>query len=516
VTLPATLPLPERVRGDYDGRNVLVAGAGVSGVAAAEVLLRAGARVTVVDAVESARTEALALLGARVQIGLSVPPDGTELVVTSPGWRPDAPLLCAAAAAGVEVIGEVELAWRVQPQHPGHGSAAGHRGRGSAPGHRGRGTAPWLGVTGTNGKTTTVRMLEAILRAAGLRTVAAGNVGLPLLQAVLDPDPYDVLAVELSSFQLHWTSRVACTAGAVLNLAPDHLDWHGSMAAYAADKRTIWRGAGRAVFNGDDPRCRKLAEGRDDTHPFHLGPPEPGGLGVVDGELVDAAFPTVGATGPEPGLVLARVADVGLSGSHNVANALAAAALARSLTVLAAPAGEGPAGEAGDRPAYEVEPAAVRDGLRAVRPGAHRNVVVGTVDGLTWVDDSKATNPHAAAASLSAYPSVVWIAGGLLKGADVDDVVREHAARLSAAVLLGRDRAAVRQAIARHAPHLPVREVERTDDGAMAEVVEHARALASPGDTVLLAPAAASMDMFRDYAARGDAFAAAVAARAQR
>ncbi len=200
--------------------------------------------------------------------------------------------------------------------------------------------------------------------------------------------------------------------------------------------------------------------------------------------LTDRAF---GA--PGEAAVLAAVTDVRPAAPHNVANALAAAALAR---------------------AYGVPPDAVRGGLRAFEPQPHRISLVGRVGGVDYVDDSKATNPHAAAASLAAYPAVVWIAGGLLKGADVDDLVVAAAAGLRAAVLLGADRAKIRQALARHAPNVPVIEVSGTDTGVMDHVVTEAAALARPGDTVLLAPAAASLDMFANYGARGDAFAAAV------
>jgi UDP-N-acetylmuramoylalanine--D-glutamate ligase len=329
-------------------------------------------------------------------------------------------------------------------------------------------------------------MLALILTAAGHRTVAAGNVGLPLLTAALDP-AYDVLAVELSSFQLHWSSTLRPVAGAVLNLAPDHLDWHGSMSAYAAAKARIWAGE-TSIGNADDEITRTLlgrAPGRRVT--FTLRPPRSGELGVVDDLLVDRAFADV----PEEATELATLADLTVSGGHNVANALAAAALARARGVSAE---------------------AVRAGLRAFVADPHRNALVATVDGVRWVDDSKATNPHAAAASLAAYDSVVWIAGGLLKGADVDDLVRDAAARLRAVVLLGSDRQPLRDALSRHAPDVPVVEVERLDTEAMSEVVAAARRLARSGDTVLLAPAAASMDCFRDYQQRGELFAALVTA----
>jgi len=439
--------------------SVVVAGAGVSGAAAARVLRERGARVTVVDASEQ-RAEPLRADGFTV-LSLDEPPPGTALVVTSPGWRPDAPLLVAAAAAGVEVLGEVELAWRL----------------------RADGAAPWLAVTGTNGKTTTVQMLAAMLTAAGRRTVAAGNVGLPLLDAVLEP--YDVLAVELSSFQLHWSSTIRPHTAVVLNVAPDHVDWHGSLDSYAAAKGRIHAPGTVAVYNREDPESVRLAAGAGARAGFTLGSPAPGELGVVEDLLVDRAFADV----PGEATVVAELGDLTVPGVHNVANALAAAALARS---------------------YGVPADAVRDGLRAFTPDPHRNALVATVGDVAWVDDSKATNPHAAAASLAAYGSVVWVAGGLLKGADVDDLVRQAAPRLRAVVLLGTDRQPFRDALERHAPDVPVVEVDRLDTGAMLDVVSAARGLARPGDTVLLAPAAASMDCFRDYKQRGDLFAQAV------
>ena len=449
----------------YDGLPVVVAGAGVSGAAAARALRDRGARVTVVDASEE-RAEPLRADGFTV-LATDVPPPGTGLVVTSPGWRPDSPLLVASAAAGLPVVGEVELAWRLRPA----------------------GAGPWLAVTGTNGKTTTVRMLAAVLGAAGRRTVAAGNVGLPLVEAVLAAQPYDVLAVELSSFQLHWSTRLRPHTAVVLNVAPDHVDWHGSLQAYADAKGRVHAPGTVAVYNREDAESVRLAAAavqRGSARAgFTLGSPAAGEVGVVEDLLVDRAFPDVAGEAT----LLATLADLPVPGAHNVANALAAAALARS---------------------YGVPAEAVAAGLRGWTPDPHRNAVVPTSDGLTWVDDSKATNPHAAAASLAAHPSVVWIAGGLLKGADVDELVADAADRLRAVVLLGTDRAPFREALRRHAPDVPVVEVDRLDTGAMLDVVSAARDLARPGDTVLLAPAAASMDGFRDYKQRGELFASAV------
>jgi UDP-N-acetylmuramoylalanine--D-glutamate ligase len=459
------------VTSPYEGMPVVVAGAGVSGAAAARALAGRGARVTVVDASEE-RAEALRAQGFEV-VATDAPPAGTALVVTSPGWRPAAPLLVASCAAGIEVVGEVELAWRL----------------------RRPGAAPWLAVTGTNGKTTTVRMLASVLAAAGLRTVAAGNVGLPLLDAVDgEHGELDVLAVELSSFQLHWSSTVRPHTAVVLNLAPDHVDWHGSLDAYAAAKGRIYAPGTVAVCYREDPESVRLAAGSERRVGFTLAAPRANELGVVEDLLVDRAFSWPGS-GDVPGeaTVLATTDDVAVPGAHNRANALAASALARS---------------------YGVPASAVRDGLRAFRPDPHRQALVATVDGVAWVDDSKATNPHAAAASLASHPSVVWIAGGLLKGAEVDDLVRTAAPALRAVVLLGTDRAPFLEALRRHAPDLPVVGVERLDTGAMSDAVARARALARPGDTVLLAPAAASMDCFRDYRQRGEQLAAAVEALA--
>ena len=447
---------------EYRGRRVLVAGAGVSGVPVAEALLAAGAEVTVVDRRTSDALERLEAAGARVLLGATEVPAGTQEVVTSPGWRPDHPLL---AGAGVEVYSEPELAWRL----------------------RGPDAAPWLAVTGTNGKTTTVTMLASILRAAGLRTAAVGNIGTPLLTAALDPS-YDVLAVELSSFQLHWSSTLAPRAGVVLNLADDHLDWHGGRDAYAGAKTAVWRGNAVAVGNADDARVTGLlaGSGAPRTASFTLGTPRPGELGVVEDLLVDRAFVADAAHAAEE---LGTLAEVRPPGPHNVANALAAAALAR---------------------AHGVPAAAVRAGLAGYTPEPHRNARVAEVGGVTYVDDSKATNPHAALASLLSYPRVVWVAGGLFKGVDTDDLARTVAPRLAGAVLLGAERDLLAQALARHAPDVPVIDVAATDDGAMVEVVEAAARLAVPGDVVLLAPAAASLDMFRGYAHRGESFAAAV------
>jgi UDP-N-acetylmuramoylalanine--D-glutamate ligase len=416
------------------------------------------------------------------------------LVVTSPGFPPTAPVLAAAAAAGVPIWGDVELAWRLD--------AAGHYG----PPRR------WLVVTGTNGKTTTTSMLHAMLVADGRRAALCGNIGDPVLDVL--SEPVDVLAVELSSFQLFWAPSLRPGAGVVLNVAEDHLDWHGSMDAYAVAKARVLDGR-VAVVGMDDPVAAGLLPGAIAPVKvgFRLGEPEVGELGVKHGMLVDRAFAGDIDLGP--------VASISVAGPVGVLDALGAAALARAVGVA---------------------PASIAAALANFQVGRHRAERVAVVDGVSYVDDSKATNPHAAEASLTAYPRVVWVAGGLLKGASVDDLVSHVADRLAGAVLIGQDRAVVAEALSRHAPDVPVIEVVTREDAVvhetnesgvthetrvvdasapglgarvMTEVVAAATSLARPGDTVLLAPAGASFDQFAGYADRGDAFTAAVRAAAR-
>lgn len=477
---------------DLAERNVLVTGARVTGQAILAALAPLGVRATLTDDSPNA-------LAAAAQHGVDVIDPGAavvqitgfDLVVTSPGFPPTAPVLAAAAAAGVPIWGDVELAWRLD-----------RSGRFGAP-------RQWLVVTGTNGKTTTTSMLHAMLEAAGRRAALCGNIGDPVL-SVLD-QPSDVLAVELSSFQLHWAPSLRPDAGVVLNVAEDHLDWHGSMAAYAHDKARVL--TGRVAVGGlDDAVAADLLAASPAAVKvgFRSGTPARGELGVRDGVLVDNAF--------ADGLELAAAATIPVAGPVGVLNALAAAALARAVDV--------PAG-------------AIGDALAGFRVGRHRAEVVAVADGITYVDDSKATNPHAAQASVTAFPRVIWVAGGLLKGASVDEMVAATADRLVGAVLIGRDRAVVANALARHAPDVPVVELVTGEDSevlekdgsavtrvtrvinvdarpladaVMAAVVETARGLARPGDTVLLAPAGASFDQFTGYGHRGDAFAAAVRA----
>lgn len=481
------------------GQRVLVAGGRVSGQATIEPLVLLGAAVTVADST-LAVAERCAELGAEIVSTASIEenPDSIgayALVVTSPGFRPDAPILAAAAGHGIPIWGDVEFSWRVD-----------HSGLYGPP-------RKWLVVTGTNGKTTTTSMLASILEAAGLPGRACGNIGLPVLDVLKDTAPrVEYLAVELSSFQLHWAPSVRPDAGVVLNVAEDHLDWHGGMTAYAEAKARALSGK-VAVVGLDDAIAAKLGTKADAdlVVGFRLGIPAAQELGVVDGHLVDNAF---GDNVP-----LAEAADIDPPGPAGVMDALAAAALAR---------------------AVGIEADAVRVGLAAHQVGPHRGAVVGTVGSVVFVDDSKATNPHAARPSILAHERVVWIAGGLLKGASVHELVTEVGSRLVGAVLLGRDAGDIEEALARHAPDVPIVRVVTEDDahvntihsssaqvvvlpaGSGADAVMHsvvAQAAqlaggyaAKPASAVVLAPAAASLDMFGSYGHRGDSFAAAVRA----
>jgi UDP-N-acetylmuramoylalanine--D-glutamate ligase len=491
---------PDAARGPISdlkpGTPVLVAGGGVTGRSVLAALTPLGVTATLCDDDPATRQQFADAGTATVSSSTAAQHIADyALVVTSPGFPPTAPVPAAAESAGVPVWGDVELAWRLD--------ASGHYG----PARR------WLAVTGTNGKTTTTSMLHAMLTAADLSSRLCGNIGSPVLDALREPA--ELLAVELSSFQLHWAPSVRPEAGVVLNIAEDHLDWHSSLADYAAAKARVLRGR-VAVAGLDDPRAAALlsASQAPVRVGFRLGEPAAGELGVRDGMLVDRAFFSAGFDD----LTLAAVSSIPVPGPVGVLDALAAAALARSIGVPAQ---------------------AIADALASFRVGRHRAEVVAVVDQISYVDDSKATNPHAAEASVLAYPRVVWIAGGLLKGASVHETVARIAPRLVGAVLIGRDRAEIAEALSRHAPDVPVVQVVTGEDAVMhapaespvtyvAKVVPSsdetvgirvmnaavaaARDLARPGDTVLLAPAGASFDQFTGYADRGDAFAAAVRA----
>ena len=473
---------------DWRGLRVVVLGLGVTGFAAADTLAELGADVLVLtSSADDERAGLVDVIGARLVVGplddapASLMEHRPDLVIASPGVRPDHPVLAWAEQTGVPVWGDIELAWRLRDKVGD--------------------PAEWILVTGTNGKTTTVQLTAAFLAAAGLRVAPCGNIGVPVLDAVRDPQGWDVLVVELSSYQLHHLRRsgpgaLAPHSAVCLNLADDHIDWHGSFEAYRDAKATVYANTRVAcVYNKADENTQRMVEDAEVQEGaraigFGLGVPGPSDFGVVDGILCDRAFLEDRRNTAIELTTVIELEARDLGAPHVVANILAAAALARSAGV---------------------DPLTIRTALESFTLDAHRIATVAFEDGVRWVDDSKATNPHAAQASLRAFGSVVWIAGGLLKGVDIDDLVRTQAHRLRGAVLIGVDRSELRAAFERHAPELPLAEVDTDDTGdVMPRAVRLAAEVARAGDTVLLAPAAASMDQFADYAERGHLFTQAV------
>jgi len=469
---------------DWRGLKVAVLGLGVTGFSVADTLVELGAEVLVfASEADPQRSELLTVIGAGLvtrDLGADKTDDlsdfAPDLVVTSPGFPPSHPLIRWAEGSGVPVWGDVELAWRL-------------RDKVGTP-------APWLAVTGTNGKTTTVQLATSMLIADGKRAIACGNVGVPVLDAIRDPIGWDVIVVELSSFQLHHTHSMSAHSSVCLNVADDHLDWHGSAAAYTEAKAKVYRQTQvAAVFNHDDAVTMRMVENADVVDGcraigFGLGVPGPSDFGVVEGILCDRAFLDDRHSTALEIITVEELGGVGLGSPHQAANVLAAAALVRSLGTSVS---------------------AVRSALLGFELDHHRTELVASGHGIRWVNDSKATNPHAAVAALASFRSVVWIVGGLLKGVAVDELVARHVGRLRAVVIIGVDRAELRDAFARHAPAIPVFEVETTDtEEVMPSAVSLSAAAALSGDVVLLAPAAASMDQFDNYADRGNRFASAV------
>ena len=461
---------------DWSRYRFGVLGLGVAGFACADSLSQVGAQVAAVDAsaTDAVRDKAtlLEMLDVDVRIGPGATlPEDLDVLVVSPGLRPSHPVIREALQRGVTVWGEIELAWRLRDPER---------------------SAPWLVVTGTNGKTTTTLMLEAMLRADGRHALAAGNIGHSLVQTVMDPEGPEVIAVEIGAPQMPFTHSMSPLATVCLNVAEDHVDHFGGFDEYVRMKaRTYERTQVAAVYNVQDPATERLVEGADVVEGcravgFTLGAPGLSMLGVVEDVLVDRAFIDNRSSHAQE---LATFDDIHPFASHNVANALAAAALAR---------------------AYGVQPAAVRDGLRAFEPAGHRIAPAGEIDGVRFVDDSKATNTHAAATSIASYEHVVWIAGGQAKGQSFDDLITRMQERLRGVVLLGEDRHIIRESLQRLAPHVPFIEVEDSTPDALDAVVRHALTMARSGDVVLLAPGCASWDMFQNYGHRGDRFVEAV------
>ena len=422
--------------------RALVVGLGVAGESAARRLGEHGYEVVVVeDAPTDASRARAQVLGVELlaDAGLA----GIDVVVPSPPVPPHHRLVQAAVAAGVPVWSEFELAARWS-------------------------SLPMVAITGTNGKTTVTTLVEDMLARSGRRTVAAGNNDVPLVDA-LGPG-LDVVVVEASSFRLAFTETFRPAVALWLNLAPDHLDWHGTMDHYRASKARVWAAQGPddlAIGPTDDPVvAAELARAPGRRQTFGDGGDwraEDGRLLTPDGEVIVAADELWRAT------------------PHDVTNALAASAAA----VAAGATLDG-----------------VRTALRRFRGLPHRISLVGEDDGVRYFDDSKATDPHAALAAVRSFDSVVLLAGGRNKGLDLS-VLAEVADRLRTVVAMGESAPEVTAAFGGTA--VPVVQAASMD-----EAVALARAAARPGDAVLLSPGCASFDRYRNYGERGDDFARAV------
>ncbi|OKL49244.1 UDP-N-acetylmuramoyl-L-alanine--D-glutamate ligase [Boudabousia marimammalium] len=462
--------------------SAVVLGAGVTGQACTRVLQSRGYQVTVFDT-RAISSDLASLSGVTAIVSESEEAMGqaaaateADVYVASPGIPPHAPAL-APVYEQHEVISELELAWRLQALQGGQ--------------------QPWIVVTGTNGKTTTVGLCESVLRAAGKKAYAVGNIGISIIETVA-ADNYDALVVEASSFQLYGVKEMSPVASVCLNVAADHIDWHGSVKAYEAAKAKVYENTQVAcVYPVNDDKVRRMVENADVVEGaraigFSLDHPAISECGVVEDMVVDRAFLDTRHT---EAIAVARFADLmgeedALPSPTLLLDAVAAAALTRALGV---------------------SPEPVAEGFRNYQQAGHRFHSLGEVAEVTWIDDSKATNAHAAKAAIFSVPSgrAVWIAGGDTKGQTFDDLVKEVAPRLRGVIVIGEDRSQMLQALQRHAPSVPRVEVDGHDDFMMS-VVHEAVALSRPGDTVLLAPACASWDQFESYAQRGDVFAEAV------
>ncbi len=437
------------------GLDLVIVGAGVTGKALQDFATSHGASVTMVDD----RAE-----GASRDL-----PESCALAIISPGWKPDHPIIEGIRARGIPYLSEIDFAWEMKRQ--------------IAPAQR------WIALSGTNGKTTTIQMVEKIMQCAGIAGVACGNVGRTVIESIT-PE-IEVLAIELSSFQIQWSDLPRFEAIALLNISPDHIDWHGSFDRYRDAKLKLISLSARSFINISDATLSRswpelLSSTTGELIPFHLGSPARGEIGLVEDLIVDRAL----VDDPMNAEVLIEVGALPSRASHNVSNAMAAAALAKAIGIGAE---------------------AITAGLSAFIFDQHRLQVVGESKGVTWIDDSKATNPHAALAAIFSFPSVIWIAGGLAKGASMDELVRATSSRVRAAILVGRDAPLIRSAIQEVNPSMKIVEVGATQGReVMREAVTFAKNLASRGDTVLLAPACASMDQFTSYKERGDLFQSAV------
>ena len=474
---------------DWRGLRVAVIGLGVTGFSVADTVAELGCRTLVVaEKAEPEYLDILEVLGVTAIVGtdaVGVPAAlvefAPELVVTSPGVRPDAAVIEWAQSQGIPVWVDIELAWRLRDKV---GTAA-----------------DWVCITGTNGKTTTTQLTAEMLAAGGKRVAACGNIGVPILDCIRDPQGFDVLVVELSSFQLHYINEISPHSSALLNLDHDHLDWHGDFETYVAAKAKVFENTQVAcIYNVADKATERALEQADVIEGaraigFTVGVPAISQIGFAEEILCDRAFLN---NRQNEALQLAEIGDIqsiGVLTPHLLANVAAAAALARS---------------------FDISPEHIRAAILSFRLDAHRIELVAEHEGITWIDDSKATNPHATAASLNSFDSVVWVVGGLLKGVDIAPLVKKFKNKIRGAVVIGEQRTAVLEALASEAAGVPVIEINADDNSqVMTQAVAAAANLASAGDTVLLAPASASMDQFKDYADRGAQFATAVRARIQ-
>ena len=447
---------------------ILVLGGGVTGKSVAQTLANMGARVSIYDENENSEFDFPSVnLSEQAEINWAA-------VVISPGWRPNHPVIAELRNREIPLLNEIDIAWEIKQQ--------------VAPGQK------WLAITGTNGKTSTVELTESILKAAGLNAFACGNVGTPVIDAVTSEEKYDYLVLELSSFQLHWAESAEFVASGILNIAPDHIDWHGSLAEYAKAKLDLLSRSVTAILNGDDAMVVDGSAHWQGRKVFYtLQTPKPGEIGLVEDLLVDRAF----VADPMEAAMFCELSEVQPTAPHTVSNSLAAAGLARAIGV-----------------SHEV----IRGAIKAFRPGRHRIELVLEQNGIRWIDDSKATNPHAAKASVMSELSVVWIAGGLAKGAEMGELIAQVGSRLRAVILIGTDREQIAHDLEREYPKVPLVRVDpkpghdrtATDNEFMDRVVAEAARLAQNGDAVLLAPACASMDQFISYGDRGDRFAKSV------
>ncbi len=467
--------LPTSWHQTWDFR-VAVLGLGKSGFSVADTLTELGAEVTVFAAkVDEQLAELIDVIGAKLV--RSDAPEGLDVekfdfAVVSPGFAPNHPSVTKLIASGVSIFTDIDLARALDDKVK---------------------KPTWITITGTNGKTTTTQLTEAMLKQAGFRAIACGNIGNPILDAVRDPEGYDYLVVELSSFQLHYSHNLGARASAFLNFAEDHFDWHGSESAYFGAKAKVFEATETAiVYNVEDPKTLQAAEEADVIEGcraigFTTGIPARSMVGYVEEFLVDRAFIDNRADAALEICSDVDLQDLGVLSKHLRANIAAATALARAVGVSASD---------------------IAQALRKFRISGHRIERVAERAGVTFIDDSKATNAHAADASLSSFDSVVWIVGGLLKGVDPEPLIKKHGERLRGAVIIGKDTQLLEDLFAKLNPELDV-EVIR-EENPMEQAVIRAASMAQSGDTVLLAPAAASMDQFKDYEDRGNQFQAAV------